>query len=130
MALSNYERAEALLGIGYTVTAAASIGAVSNFSVAGYDILATLTTAGPFVLDVATVVSLAAVIVAFIELGPGGSTTDISGLETGYQAAILATLGLTAYGSANPAFAASEAVPVQFALLGVSVAGYWALAYN
>lgn len=130
MALSNYERFEAAIGILYTVTAAVSIGALSGFTAFGFGILDVIETVGPFTLDIATAVSVLAILVAYIELGPGSAVTDISGMETGYQLAAGATIGLTAYGSIDPGFALGQSAVVQFLLLGVSVFGYWALAYN
>lgn len=120
------ERMEVLFGIAFTVTAAASYGA-ADVSFLGQDLLRVLTEIGPFTLDIATGVSVVAILVAFYEFG---GVTDIQGMDEFEQAATLGTLALTLYGSTNPEFVAGESAVIQLGLIGVSLAGYWALARN
>jgi hypothetical protein len=121
------ERVEVIFGIAFTVSAAASFGA-ADISFLGQDLLTVLTEIGPFTLDYATVVSLAAILVGYYEFG--GGVTSVSSMEQFEQAAAAGTVVLTAYGAANPAFVEGESALIQLGLVGVSLAGYWALARN
>lgn len=123
----NQERLEVVFGIAFTVTAAASYGA-ADVSFLGQDLLNVLTTAGPFTVDIATVVSGIAILVAFYEFGDG--ITDISRMAQFEQAAAAGTIALSVYGSVNPQFVEGESALIQLGLIGVSLAGYWALSRN
>lgn len=123
----NQERLEVLFGIAFTVTAAASYGA-ADVSFLGQDLLNVLTEIGPFTLDIATAVSVVAILVGFYEFGNG--VTDIGGMAEFEQAAAAGTVLLTVYGSTDPQFVEGESAIVQLGLIGVSLAGYWALSRN
>lgn len=118
------KKVEFVIGLVYTITAAASIGA-GEFSVFGIEMLDALHTGMGFTLDFATVGSI-------IALGHvwWANRPDLSRMGRAYQVVVLATVALVAWGSWDPAFAGGEDIIVQFVLVSVSLAGYWAMAHN
>jgi hypothetical protein len=121
------ERIEGLVGILFGLTAAASIG-IGEISLFGVDLLESLVTLGPLTIDYATVGSLVALIVGYLEFENG--QTDVSMMEPVEKYLALGAVALVIYGSYKPAFWDGQALVVQLAGMAVSIAGYWALAYN
>jgi hypothetical protein len=91
-------------------------------------LLETLASVGPFTVDWATVGSVLALVVGYLEVGDGNTNFDT--MDDLYLYMALGAVGLTVYGSYEPAFAEGQSLAVQLALLAVSIAGYWALAHN
>lgn len=121
------ERVEALFGVAFVLSAAASLG-VAAVEVFDVELLTVLTEVGPLTIDYATAVSVAAIAVAFYE--QGGGVTDFGAMEPIYLYSVIAMVGLTAWGAYDPGFAANQDVPVQLGLLAVTIMGYWGLAHH
>jgi hypothetical protein len=121
------DRIESLFGVAFAVSAAASIG-IGTVEFGGYQMLETITTVGPMTLDYATVISVAALVVAYLELG--GGATDLGNLPDLQLYAVYLAAGLTVWGSFDPGFAADQNLAIQLALVGGTLVGYWALAHE
>lgn len=118
------EKMEFVIGLLFTVTAAASLGS-GEFIILGVDLLEPLHTGMGFTLDYATVGSLIAVGWVWFS-----NRTNPSDLPREYQALVAVTVGLIVYGSYEPAFAEGMEIAVQLVLLSISLAGYWVLAHK
>jgi hypothetical protein len=121
------ERIEAVVGIVFAITAAASLG-IGDITLFGVYLLEPLAEVGPATLDWATAGSVVALVVGYLEIGDGN--TDFDAMEPLYIYLALGTVALTAYGSYQPGFAEGQPLAIQLAVLAISVAGYWALAHN
>lgn len=120
------EKIEFLVGLVYTVTAAASIGA-GEVSMFGIDLMQQVQTIndGMFVIDLATIGSGLALIYVWFTNRP-----TIGNMELIYQIVIGGSVLLLFWGSYDPGFAADMDFSVQIGLIGLSLAGYWGLAHD
>lgn len=114
------EYSDVVVGGLFALTVAVNAGRAS-VELFGVDLADVLTTVGPATLDIASLLSIGAVVVAWVLGRP-----DFDRMDSGVSAAVLLTLGLVVLGMIEPGWAGSNDV-LGILAVGVSAAGYWGL---
>lgn len=130
MAIGPFEEEwiDTLVSIAFTITAAVSVG-LMTVTIGGVELLEPITTldlgGSSVTLDYATLGSLVALGVVWFVNRP-----DVGQLDETYQALLVATVGLVAWGAYDPQFLADQSELIQILAVGVQLAGYWAVGQN
>lgn len=130
MAIGPFEEEwiDTLVSIAFTITAAVSVG-LMTVTIGGVELLEPITTVdlggSTVTLDYATLGSVAALGIVWYANRP-----DIGQLDETYQALLVATVGLVAWGAYDPGFLSGQSELIQILVVGVQLAGYWAVGQN